>query len=81
MRTLEEVANYMDVYERYHPERNPTEIRKMTLSLISQLPQKEKDKFLENYYEYVDSQVYEPVEDIEISDDYLINYTETNEGV
>jgi hypothetical protein len=46
-----------------------------SLELISKLPQKEKNKFLEDYYKYMDELYIE-----EFPEEYLDGYKETNEG-
>ncbi|AEC53037.1 hypothetical protein SCRM01_091c [Synechococcus phage S-CRM01] len=75
MRTIEDIGQYIDLFERYHPEYSKEEIKQLTLQLLSQLPQKEKNKFMEEYYKYLDD-VYIK----EFPDEYLDGYKETNEG-
>ena len=75
MKTLTGVALYMDLFERYHPEYSEDDLKQLTVSLISKLPEKEKQKFLTEYYAYCDKH-YES-QDL---DEYTLLYSETNEG-
>ena len=75
MKTLDDVASYMSLFERYHPEYTEEELKQLTVSLISTLPENEKKKFLTEYYAYCDKH-YES-QDL---DEYTLLYSETNEG-
>lgn len=75
MKTLDAVASYMMLFERYHPEYTEEELKQLTVSLIANLPENEKRKFLKEYYAYCDEH-YES-QDL---DEYTSLYTETNEG-
>lgn len=86
MKTIEEVSNYMDLFERYHPEYSPEDLKQLTVSLLSKLPEREKRKFMNEYYEYLDNHYKEQFpeeysdEDEEELDDYFEVYKKTNEG-
>ena len=49
MKTVNDIAFYMDLFERYHPEYTKEDLKQMTLALLADLPDKAKNEFLEEY--------------------------------
>ena len=77
MKTIEQIGWFISIYERYHPERTPEEIKELTLSLISDLPDSEKERFIEEYRIWYGEKFDEELEEEE---DYFSLYKETNEA-
>lgn len=75
MKTLNDISFYMSLFERYHPEYSPEELKQLTISLLSKLPEREKKKFMKEYYAWCDEHY--ASQDL---DEYASMYTETNEG-
>ena len=76
MKTIEEIGWYVNIFERYHPEYTPDDMLRLTMGLISKLPDNEKDKFIKEYSDYLDKVSPEDEE----PDDYLDQYKDTDEG-
>jgi hypothetical protein len=75
MKTIDEVANYLDLWSRCHPDVTNAEFKSLTLSLVAKLPFAERKKFIEEYYKWADEKYAE-----EFPDEYLDRYRETNEA-
>lgn len=75
MKTIDEVARYLDLWSRYHPDADGKELKSLTLSLVSKLPFVERKKFIEEYYKWIDEKYAE-----EFPDEYVDGYRETNEA-
>lgn len=79
--SVEEVAGYIFLYSRFHPEATASELNEMTLSMISTLPDPEKAKFVEEYSEYCNQHQQQPQQDpYDIPDYYVELYNSTNEA-
>ena len=72
MKTVQDIAFYMNLYERYHPHVTKDELKQLTLGMLSELPDNEKSKFIEEYSEYVNRK--------SIPEDYVNLYHTTNEA-
>lgn len=75
MKNIQQIGKFIDLYERFHPERSAEEIRQIMLDMISKLPKMEKEEFFREYYKWCDQRYAE-----QFPDEYLDSYKETNEG-